>query len=233
MYYYFRRRGFARVRLPGEPWSEAIMEAHAAAMRGETPRPTLAIACAPSGSTAAVILSYYASPRAEAFHSIKSVSTRENHRRTLDRFAKDKWGALPFNRLDRLGIERVLADMKDTPGAARNFRNVLRRLCKWAIAEDLIAVDPTAGVKVTMPETDGFHTMTDAERAQYRSRHPDRHQGPRRICRAAFHRASRRRRGEAWPAARSSRSRRSARRPLPQTTENPRTRHPRRRARNA
>jgi integrase len=148
------------------------MEAWTAAMRGEAPRPSLAIARQPSGSTAAMILAYYASPRAEGFHTLKSASTRDNHRRTLERFAKSKWGPLPFGRLDRLGVERVLADMKDRPGAARNARNVLRRLCKWAKAEGLITVDPTEGVRVTMPETDGFHTMTDAEREQYRERHP-------------------------------------------------------------
>ena len=34
------------------------------------------------------------------------------------------------------------------PGAARNMRNVLRRMMKWAVSEKIIRSDPTAGVTV-------------------------------------------------------------------------------------
>jgi len=66
----------------------------------------------------------------------------------------------------------VLDDMADRPGAARTLRNVLRRMCRWAVAEGTLKADPTEGVKATMPDSDGLHTMDDAERAQYRAHHP-------------------------------------------------------------
>ena len=120
----------------------------------------------------AVILAYLASSGSDkSFAEIKSAETKAMHRRTLERFSAAH-GDKPFRLLDKIGVERVLATMKETPGAARSLRNVLRRLCRWAVAEKLIAVDPTEGITVTMPESDGWHTMDDAERAQYRAHHP-------------------------------------------------------------
>ena len=145
---------------------------YALALAGEAPKLVIGAANAAPGSTAAVVLAYLASTvSALAFAAIKSAETKAMHRRTLERFSAEH-GALPFRKLDKIGVERVLAPMADTPGARRNLRNVLRRLCRWAVAEKLIAADPTEGVKVTMPETEGWHTMTDAEREKYKARHP-------------------------------------------------------------
>jgi integrase len=166
-FHYFRRRGFAPVRIPGEPWSVEFMNAYADALAGATPL-QVGAGLAPAGSTEAAIRAYLASPN---FDAIDSDETKRVHRRVLERFATSKWAPLPFHRLDRIGVERVLAEMKETPGAAQ-FRNVLRRFCKWAVAEKLLKVDPTEGVKVKMPRSDGWHTMNDAEREQYKARHP-------------------------------------------------------------
>jgi hypothetical protein len=167
-FHYFRRHGFASVRLPGDPWSAEFMAAYADALAGATPL-AIGAGMAPAGSTEAAIRAYLASPN---FEAIDSDETKRVHRRVLERFTASKWSPLPFYRLDRIGVERVLAEMKDTPGAARTFRNAFRRFCKWAVAEKLLKIDPTEGVKVKMPRSDGWHTMNDAERAQYRARHP-------------------------------------------------------------
>jgi integrase len=45
-------------------------------------------------------------------------------------------------------------------------------MMKWAVTEKIIATDPTQYVKVTMPKSEGWHTMTDVERDLYRSHHP-------------------------------------------------------------
>ncbi|HEX2380785.1 MAG TPA: tyrosine-type recombinase/integrase [Methyloceanibacter sp.] len=139
------------------------MAAYAAALAGER----LSVAPrAESGSASATILAYLAS---DSFKKIKSPETKRVHRGTLERFAT-KHGKLPFKLLDKEGVRRVLAPLG--PGAARTMRNVLRRMMKWAVMEKLIVADPTEGIKATMPKTDGFHTMTDAEREQYRAYHP-------------------------------------------------------------
>jgi hypothetical protein len=50
-YYYFRRRGFPRVRLPGLPWSPSFMAAYEAAMSG--PRTAIGAGRIKPGSVAA------------------------------------------------------------------------------------------------------------------------------------------------------------------------------------
>ena len=48
---------------------------------------------------------------------------------------------------------------------------MLRGFCRWAVAEKSLRPDPTEGIKVSIPPSDGWHTMTDAEREQYKVRH--------------------------------------------------------------
>ena len=163
--HYFRRRGYPLVSLPGEPWSPEFMAAYAAALDGQR---IARHGIAEVGSTTAAVLAYLAS---DSFKSIRSPQTRATHRGILERFAA-KHGDKPFSMLDRIGIEKILAEKQGTPGAARNLRNVLRRMCRWGIREHLIAHDPTEGIKVTMPKSDGWHTMTDDERAIFESTYP-------------------------------------------------------------
>jgi integrase/recombinase XerD len=163
--HYFRRRGYPRVALPGEPWSTEFMAAYLAASEGQ--RIAYSGKAAP-GSTAAVVLAYLAS---DHFKRIPSEQSRKTHRGILERFAS-RHGEKPFNMFDRRAVEVILERMPDTPGAARNLRNVLRRMCRWAVKEQFLTADPTEGIKVTMPKSEGWHTMTDDERYQFEARHP-------------------------------------------------------------
>jgi integrase/recombinase XerD len=138
------------------------MAAYSEALAG---KPVQRLTRAP-GTASAAILRYLAS---DAFKALRSPETRRVHRATLERFAA-KYGARPFALLDRKGVELILAEQK--PGAARNLRNVLRRMCRWAVPEKLIDKDPTEGVRVKLPESDGWHTMTDEERAAFEQRWP-------------------------------------------------------------
>lgn len=136
----------------------AALEGHRIAYSGK----------ATPGSTAAVVLAYLA---ADPFKRIPSEQTRKTHRGILERFAV-KHGEKPFELFDRKAVEIILERMEGTPGAARNLRNVLRRMCRWAIKERLIRTDPTEGVKVAMPKSEGWHTMTDEERFQFEAAYP-------------------------------------------------------------
>src|SRR5690242_6599414 len=104
------------------------MAAYAAALDGH--RVPYSGAVEP-GSTAAAILAYLAS---DSFKAIKSDQTRTTQRGILERFAI-KHGDKEFCRLDRTGVELIIAGKQDTPGAARNLRNALRRMCRWAMAQ--------------------------------------------------------------------------------------------------
>ena len=70
-YYYLRRRGFPRVRLPGLPWSPRFMAAYEAAMSG--PRTAIGTGRIKPGSVAAVVAEYFDS---QQFFGSKKPSTR-------------------------------------------------------------------------------------------------------------------------------------------------------------
>ena len=165
--HYFRRRGYPRVPLPGEPWSAEFMAVYAAALEG-TPLPR--VSTLEPGSAGVVVLAYLAS---DSFAKIRSPNTRKTYQGILERFAA-KYGDRPFYRFDRAGLEFILGGMHGTPGAARNLRNVLRRMCRWALVQKpkLIDCDPTEGIRVALPKSDGWHTMTDEEREQFEATHP-------------------------------------------------------------
>ena len=55
-YYYLRRRGFPRVRLPGLPWSPSFMAAYEAALTG--PRTAIGAGRIKPGSVAAAVAAY-------------------------------------------------------------------------------------------------------------------------------------------------------------------------------
>ena len=67
----------------------------------------------------------------------------------------------------------ALRDQKmKTPGAADTFLKSVRAMYRWAVERDLVAVDPTAGIKLISRDVKGATPWTDADFAQYFRRHP-------------------------------------------------------------
>ena len=168
---------------------------YAAALAGE--KIEIGRGRAEPGSASSIVIAYLVS---DSFKALKSPVTRSMHRCTLERFAA-KHGALPFKLLDKGGVERVLGKLVETPGARRNLKNVLRRMMRWAVEKKIITTDPTEGIKTPLPRTEGWHTMTDAERNQYRAYPSDWHEGASCIRAFLLHGTSLFRRLQAWPAA--------------------------------
>ena len=85
--YYFERRGFARVPLPGLPGSDEFMEAYRAALAGQT-APPLAIGAGrtKAGSINALIAGYYTSGDAVP---LLGASTQRAYRNILERIRKE------------------------------------------------------------------------------------------------------------------------------------------------
>jgi hypothetical protein len=42
---------------------------------------------------------------------------------------------------------------------------------EFAVKEKLIKTDPTLGIKIKLPKSDGHHTTTEEEIAQYKAHH--------------------------------------------------------------
>jgi integrase len=163
-YYYLRRPGFPRVRLPGLPWSPSFMAAYEAAMSG--PRTTIGAGRVKPGSVAAVIAEYFDS---QTFFTSKSAGTQRMRRGILERF-RAAYGDRPFALLPPEWIERLL-DGKP-PHAARSWLATLRSLCQFAVKRRYLRADPTANIKLRAIKGDGFHTWTEEEIAQFEAHHP-------------------------------------------------------------
>src|SRR5438876_11864182 len=101
-YYYFRRRGFPRVRLPGLPWSPSFMAAYEAALTG--PRTAIGAGRVKPGSVAAAVSAYFDSHQ---FFASKSAGTQRMRRGILERF-RAAYGDRPFALLPAEWIEALL-----------------------------------------------------------------------------------------------------------------------------
>src|SRR5262245_37554440 len=163
-YYYLRRRGHPRVRLPGLPWSPSFMAAYEAAMSG--PRTAIGAGRVKPGSVAAVIAEYLDS---QSFFTSKSAGTQRMRRGILERFRRG-YGDRPFALLPPEWIEALL-DSKP-PHAARSWRATLRSLCQFALKRRYRRDDPTVNIKLRAIKSDGFHTWTNDEIAQFEAHHP-------------------------------------------------------------
>jgi integrase len=86
----------------------------------------------------------------------------------LDRFGaahRDK----PFASLPAEWIEAQLDRLP--PHAARSWLATLRSLCKFAVKHHYLRADPTANIKLPAIKSDGFHTWTKEEIAQFEAHH--------------------------------------------------------------
>ena len=163
-YYYLRRRGYPKTRLPGLPWSPSFMAAYEAAMSG--PRTAVGAGRVKPGSVAAVVAEYFDS---QSFFTSKSPGTQRMRRGILERF-RARYGDRPFALLPAEWIE-LLLDEKP-PHAARSWRATLRSLCQFAVKRRYLRADPTANIKLASVKSDGFHCWTDAEIAQFEAHYP-------------------------------------------------------------
>ncbi|MFZ4807192.1 MAG: tyrosine-type recombinase/integrase [Hyphomicrobiaceae bacterium] len=86
--------------------------------------------------------------------------------------AGETFAAFPLARLVPKAI-KVLRDRKaGLPEAANGRIKALRSLFRWAIEEDLINTNPAAEVRYVRHNSDGHHTWTVEEVAQFEARHP-------------------------------------------------------------
>src|SRR5262249_28916688 len=73
--------------------------------------------------------------------------------------------------LQREHIVKLMAARAGT-GSANNLRKVLRLLMKHAVEIGMRADDPTRDVRAIRPKTEGHHSWTDDEIAQFEAKYP-------------------------------------------------------------
>jgi integrase len=159
-FYYFRRRGQPRVRLEGVPGSAQFMTAYQTALAA-APIPIGADKRSKPGSVSAALAEYFTS---QTFRSL-SGGTPAKRRAILERF-REQHGHMPLAALPKEFIVAL------APHAARNWIKASRHFIKWCLDRKLMRDDPTFGIRVKVPKSDGFHTWSEDEIAAFEARHP-------------------------------------------------------------
>ena len=130
--HYYRRPGFARVALPGEPGSQTFMEAYQDAL--DSAARSAGEAATKAGSISALLVAYYQSNDWKELDPL----THKTYRPMLDRFRDTvgksgvKYGDLPARGLKSRHAYQIIDRGAETPGATRNLIKRLRTV--WALA---------------------------------------------------------------------------------------------------
>ena len=117
------------------------------------------------GTMRALSVSYFNSA---AFRSM-SQTTQQDYRYVIERFCQehsDKRVAA----LQREHVVKLMTGRK--PNSANRLRKVLRVMMAHAVEIGMRADDPTREVRAVRIKTDGYHSWTEAEIAQFEARHP-------------------------------------------------------------
>jgi integrase len=167
IYVYFRRPGQnGSISLPTTIGSSEFDAAYAAAVHGQNVAQAAATTRSGLGSINATVAQYLDS---SAF-TVLGTGTQGLRRGLLNKFCRAH-GDKRIATLDRDYIERLLQDMP-TPVVARTLLLALRPLMAFAKTAQLICVNPTDGIKIKLPKSDGHHTWTEAEITQFQMHHP-------------------------------------------------------------
>jgi integrase len=166
------RRGGKLIRLPNgrnfsEGWWEAYYEAERQFLAGEV-RQVGQTRTTPNSVDAALV-GYY---RSTAFRNLAANSQRA-FRQSLERDFRPTYGDARIGHLRTKHVIDIIAEKAETsPTGARLLLSAIRSFCAYCVSVELIAQNPTAGIKGPRVKSDGHHTWTDAQIAQFEEHHP-------------------------------------------------------------
>src|SRR5215203_813026 len=164
---YFRRKGQAKIRLPGMPGCDEFTAAYSAALASSQQRQPPCHQRAGKGSFGYLCRAYYAS----ATFKQLDPSTQAWRRRSLDAICL-KHGDKPVAQMSAKHVRMLRDEKSDFPGAARNRLKALKAVFRWGVEEEEVLDDPTLGVRAISNPTNGHHTWTPEEVKAFENCHP-------------------------------------------------------------
>jgi Phage integrase family len=144
--------------------SAEFMEAYQAALAA-APIPIGANKRSKPGSVSEAIAGYYTG---QAFRSL-SGGTAIKWRAILERF-REQHGHMPLASLPKEFVIALLDTLP--PHAALNWLKTFRHFFRWCLDRKLIRNDPTFGIKLKMPKSDGHACWTKDEIAMFEAHYP-------------------------------------------------------------
>lgn len=178
---YFRPKGRPKVRIQGIPWSEPFMEAYRAALEAKPaapdPEKPAARPAAKEGTWRWLCERYFAAPE---FTGTLDPRTRKVRRSLLEATfiepiapgSTKLFADFPLDRMTPKAI-RVLRDRRADKREAANARlKATRQVFAYGIEAELVEANPAREVPYLTGKSDGHHTWSLDEVAQYIQRHP-------------------------------------------------------------
>lgn len=160
--YYYRRPGFPRVALAGEPGSKEFAEAYEAA-RTQAPR-KIGADRVTHGTFSWLIAEYYETAK---YGELKAI-TKATYRNVLERF-RQGFGDVAVKDFTPKRLDEFL---EATPRNTLTVRKVLRLVLKLAVRRELIKVSPMDGLRLARKAGAGFRAWTEGDIALYLARWP-------------------------------------------------------------
>jgi integrase len=161
--YRLRMPGRKAVTIKGQFGSAEFAENYRAAVEGDSPK-QVRFAGKP-GSFNRLGREYLHSA---AFATL-AAETRRTRRYCVEKFL-DRFGGLSVANLERRHVQKIIDDCK--PGQSRIVLSMLRALIALANRNGDREDDPTIGIKRPKINSEGWHTWTEEEIAQFEARHP-------------------------------------------------------------
>src|SRR5215471_15058423 len=164
--FYFRRPGFKRVALPGMPGSSEFMAAYAEALAAGEPAPPVGLRQIRPGTINALAVSYFNS---RDFRKL-APSTQSAYRGIIDRLCEkdgDKPATGGREGLQRKHIVEMMDRRSHQPESANGLLTMLRVMLKHAVDTGLRQDNPARDVPRVHSKSDGFHSWTEEEIAQF------------------------------------------------------------------
>ena len=153
-----------RTRLPGAYGSAEFLGAYYAIIDGNAPP---ASAAAPQG-TFSWASALYRKSQDWARLSLATRRQRENVLKGVEALV----AGLSLTAFRRADIIAGRDKRADRPGAAKHFVQTLKGFFVWALDAGYVRVDPTQGVQVARPKTEGFAVWTEVDIVAFRARWP-------------------------------------------------------------
>jgi integrase len=163
--WYVRRSKGPRTRMRAKFGTPEFDAEYQAAVNG-TARPKKG---APATSTLAWLIARY---RESGAWEVLSPATRRL-RENIFRHVLETAGDTPFVRINTVAINAGIERRTKTPSQAKHFLDSMRGLFKWAVRNNHVKVDPTAGVdKPQQKKTEGYVPWTEEMVEAYERRWP-------------------------------------------------------------
>jgi integrase/recombinase XerD len=164
--HYFRQPGHKAIALPGLPGSAEFMDSYQAALAGAGGAPVeIGASRSKAGTVNAAIATYY---RGKSFTEALAPATQRMRRNILERFRVEH-GDKRIALLQRHHVVRLMETMK--PHAQKNWLKTIRGLMAFAVADNMIANDPSEDIAIKVAASMGHMTWLEPQISMYREHH--------------------------------------------------------------